>query len=47
MGCCGSRTATRVYVVSIPGQPTREVTSEQAAIAAVRGIRGASYRPKR
>lgn len=44
MGCnCGKGKAS-AFVVKVPGQPDRTVTSEQAAQDATRGIRGASYR---
>lgn len=45
MACgCGKNTVASAYVVKVPGQPDRTVTSEQAAQDATTGIRGASYR---
>lgn len=49
-GECGKRrgqAAPRAYVVKAPGQPARTVTTEQAAQAAVSGVRGARYRAVR
>ena len=46
MGCnCGKTKAASAYLVKIPGQADRTVTSETAAQTLTKGIRGASYRP--
>lgn len=42
---CTKAKGIKAFVVKTPGQPDRTVTSETAAQAATRGVRGASYRP--
>lgn len=45
--CGGTRTAAKGFVVKLPGQPEKIVATEAAASQLVRGVPGASYRPKR
>lgn len=44
MGCNCNKGVTG-YVVKIPGQPDRQVSTEQAAIALTRPVSGATYTP--
>lgn len=48
MGCgsCGKNKGVTGYVVKRPGQAPRPVASEQAAIALVKGVPGATYSPQ-
>lgn len=45
-GCQKAATAS-AFVVKIPGQPERVVSSEQAAQTLTKGVRGALYTAKK